>query len=273
MQWRRSNGQEFAAAMLLVGAALLLSSLFLGWYSMSLGSGSNFTAETFYPTSVQLWGSQGGSAYSAAASYSAIELGNTGMLYLAVAGLVVAGGLLGVTTAYLIWRSADPTPRLLALAGLRWRSSDRIPRGIVSALLVVTILLALAGPVAVAFAQPGAVCSDSNVLSTPFVLAYPNNTSGARLPCGWDMAMPYGIGYSFEWSASPGPQSSFFGTNNETGQVLSWGPSEGWYASLAGTAFLVLGALVYLRREQEPASGGSESQSDPTLTQRQVPPR
>lgn len=256
MQWRRSNRQDFAAALLLVGAALLFSSLFLGWYSTSLGSGSNFTAETFYPTTVQLWGSQGGSAYSVAASYAAIELGNTGMLYLAVAGLVVAGGLLGVTTAYLMWRGADRTPRLLAVRGLRWRGSDRTPRGIVPVFLVVTLLLALAGPVAVAFAQPGAVCSDSFFESTPFFLAYPNNTSGARLPCGWDVAMQIGqtSSYSFEGGISPGPQSSFFGTNNETGQELIWGPSEGWYISLAGTAILITGTLVYLRREHAPAS-------------------
>jgi hypothetical protein len=264
----------YAIIMTVAGSAALLSTLILGWYSTSLGGGSNVANETLFPTTVHLWGSQGGSPYSAIASYSAIELGNTGALYLAVTGLVAAGGLLGVTTAYLMWRGVDRTPRLLAQAGLMWRGANRTPRRVVSALLVITILLALAGPVAVAFAQPGIVCSDSVVVPTPFVLAqaYSNHTSGARPPCGWDMPTPIGQtpAYTFRLGTSPGPQTSFFGTDNETGQVLSWGPSVGWYLAMAASALLVIGAAEFGRATRRPELLQEKHQTNPDASD---PPR
>jgi hypothetical protein len=236
------------------GSGALLSTLILGWYSASLGGGSNLTGETYYPTMIQLWGSQAGSPYSLVTSYSAVEQGSIGILYLAVAGLVVAGGLTGATTAYLMWRGADRTPRRF-----------------VTALLVATTLLALAGPVAVAFTQPTIVCSDSVVVTTPFEVAFPNNTSGAKLPCGWDMATSSGgPNYSLEWGISAGPQSSFYGTSNETGQAFSWGPGFGWYLAIAATALLALGAVVYSRADR---SSGTSREKHGSEAGNTGPPR
>ncbi len=231
MHGPRQPSVFYAVITTVVGSALLVSTVILGWYSTSLGGGSNLTSETYYPTMVQLWGSQASGPYSVAVAYSTIELGSLAILYLAVIGLVVAGGLLGLITACQMWRG-----------------TVRTRRRFVSTLLVTTILLALAGPVVVAFAQPSIICSDSVVVTTPFVLAFPNNTSSAKLPCGWDMAMPNGgTNYSFEWGISPGPQTSFFGTNNETGQAHSWGPGIGWYLAIAASALLVVGAVEYGR--------------------------
>lgn len=231
MPGSRQPSVFYAVITTVVGSALLLSTVILGWYSTSLGGGSNLASETYYPTMVQLWGSQASGPYSVAVSYSTIELGSLAILYLAVAGLVAVGGLLGMMTAYRMWRGTIRT----------WRR-------FVSTLLVVTILLALAGPVVVAFAQPSIVCSDSVVVTTPLALEFPNNTSSAKLPCGWDMATPNGgTSYSFVWGISPGPQSSFFGTNNETGQAHSWAPGIGWYLAIAASALLVVGAVGYAR--------------------------
>jgi hypothetical protein len=257
----------FAVILIFVGSALLLSTVVLPWYSSSLAAGSNVANQTLCPATVVLWGTQGGNSYIALAFYSAVELRNTGVLYLVVAGLVVAGGLLGLRTAYLMRRGVDRTPRLLAEAGLRWGGIGRTQPTFVLILLGITIVLALSGPVVVAFAQPGVVCSDSIFApSTTFVLEHPNNTTLGSPRCEWEVAMPLGTSYSFEGSNSPGPQSSFFGTNNETGQtgqVLSWGPSAGWYLALAASALLVIGAAEFGRATRRPELSREKPQTDP----------
>ena len=254
MSGPRQPSVFYAVILTVVGSALLLSTVILGWYSTSLGGGSNLAGETYYPTTAQLWGSQAGGLYSVAVSYSTIDLGSLAILYLAVAVLVVAGGLLGTISAYRMWQG-----------------TNRTRRRFVSTLLVVTILFALAGPVMVAFAQPSIVCSDSIVVTTPFVLAFANNTSSAKLPCGWDMATPNGgSSYSFEWSFSPGPQSSFFGTNNETGQAHSWGPGIGWYLAIAASALLVVGTVEYGRASRASRTSREEHDADATAS---GPPR
>ncbi len=247
---RRRPARIFDAFILIAaGAALLLSTLVLGWYTITIGSGTFVAGETLYPTAVQIWGTGSGTSYSDAAAYSAIGAGHTGGLYLAVTCLVVAGALVGFLAAYRIRRDAD-----------------RSHRRLVSALVVLTVVLAFAAPVLVAVAQPDTVCADSIFVSTPLVAPPSNNSSAASLPCVGDVTTPGGQGSGYgHYSVGPaGPQGSFFGSSNETGEPLTWGPSIGWYIALAASALLAIGAVmfVYGRRATVPSQANPSPETN-----------
>jgi hypothetical protein len=230
---KRPPGFKTSTVLIVAGVAVLLSTLGLGWYATSYGTGRFVANETLYPTAVQLAGNQAdGSSYSDAVSFSAIGLDHTGALYGVVTVLVVFAALIGLVSAYLIRRD-----------------TTRSRRRQVSVLVVLAVLLAFAGPTLVVVAQPGAMCADSTGVQTPLVVDQPTiGTDSATLACSWDIAFPSSEGgYVYYGDHGPGPQSTLIGSNNDAGEPHSWGPSIGWYIALAASALLVIGAVAYLR--------------------------
>jgi len=225
-----------SSLLIAAGAALLLSTIDLAWYSSSLGGCCETNGETFYPTWVQVWDSGVEGTSSSGISYSSIQLVHTGTLYLVIAVLIVAGGLLGFSAAYAVRRTRGRAPR-------RW----------VSALVILTAIVALAAPGLVVVAQPAAVCADSVSTSAPFEAPPANMSTGGSLPCGWWIAYPNGNGGwgpGSLWS-TPGPQSSLLGGENLSGYWHSWAPSIGWYIALAASALILVGAVEYWRAERK----------------------
>ena len=150
----------------------------------------------------------------------------------AITALLVAGGMVGLSAAYLLRHGAS-----------------RPHRRIVPGLLVVAVLLAVAAPTVLVVAQPSALCSDFVAVGTPLLTSPSDNTSGATLPCGWDITTPLdpGPGFGHVSGSTPGPQSTFWGSENGTGEPHSWGPDVGWYVAWVAAAVLLAGALLHLR--------------------------
>jgi hypothetical protein len=221
-----------ALVLIIVGAALLLSTIVMGWYTTSVGNGSVRAGETLYPTTVRIWGTQGGETYAGPVLYPNAGLTHTGTVYLAITALLVAGGMVGLSAAYLLRHGAG-----------------RPHRRIVPGLLVVAVLLAVAAPTVLVVAQPSALCSDFVAVGTPLLTSPSDNTSGATLPCGWDITTPLdpGPGFGHVSGSTPGPQSTFWGSENGTGEPHSWGPDVGWYVAWVAAAVLLAGALLHLR--------------------------
>jgi hypothetical protein len=232
MAGRSPGTNGIAVPLIVVGAALLLSTIVLGWYTTSLGTGSSAIGETLYPTTVRIWGSQGGSTYSDAVLYPAAGMPHTGTMYLAITALLVTGGLAGLSAVYFMRTSGTHARRQL-----------------VSALVVLAVLSAVAGPTLLVVAQPGAICSDYVFVGTPFLTSPLNNPSGASLPCGWDITTPGGpgSGYGHVSGSTSGPQTSPWGSGNWTGEPHTWGPDIGWYVAWGATFVLLAGAVMHFQ--------------------------
>ncbi|MCI4365297.1 MAG: hypothetical protein L3K10_04460 [Thermoplasmata archaeon] len=193
-------------------------------------------------------GSQEGKIYADPAPFADVSLPHVGTLYLVVALLVVIGGSLGILAGYFIKKGASDARRRL-----------------VSTLLLLTVIIALLGPLLLVVEQPAAICSDSHPgSSTPLAGPPTNDTGGMSIPCSWDIVTPRvgGSGYGFDSGITPGPQSSFFGTDNVSGQHHTWGPAMGWYLALASSAILGGGAVTFYRSRAgrpEGTAGGASS--------------
>jgi hypothetical protein len=231
--------------LIVMGAVLLLSTLFLGWYITSVGAGGGTYGETLYPTSVQLWHYQGGNlSNSGGYLYSQVGLNHTGNLYLSVAVLIVVGGALGLLVAYRIRKRTDPRHRRLTVV-----------------LLVLAVVIGFTGPALVVLAQPTTICSDSIFVGTPLGTDFPHNSTGTSLPCGWDVVAPLGPGHSnsYIYGGTPGPQSSFIGSENGTGEPHTWAPYVGWYLAMLSSSFMLVGTLLYLRGERRTTAPARKS--------------
>jgi len=234
MQGEAPRRVGIAVVLLVVGSAVLLSTLFQGWFITGYRDPYGVFGETFYPTWVQLWGSSPRGSYSDWVSYFGLNLNHTGVLYSALTLLITFGTAIGFEAAYQLRPGVDPTPKR-----------------IVSSLVILAVIVAAAGPVAVTIAQPPATCADWMSASTPLVV--PSNGSGT-LPCGWDIYGPNGQGgYGAFSGSTAGPQSSFAGSENGTGYPHFWEPSVGWYLAWLATAFLLLGALLHFREAKKPS--------------------
>lgn len=200
--------------LLIVGMALLLVSLFVGWYVITAsGSGSSDGnsyavggTATYSPFSYVETLTCSGSSYcfsntTSTGAWSQGGSGSIGTLYDAVAAFVIGGIILGLAAAG------------LALAGGGRRS------GLVGVLAVIVILLAVLAPLVLLAAQPTVL----------------NGSSGNQ-------------------SSGSSPRDSFFGScsGSGCGQALasgttlsaSWGPSLGWYLSLGAVVPLLAGLFL-----------------------------
>jgi hypothetical protein len=248
MQGRPSLRSGTVMVLLVGASSILISTLFQGWYITGLGPGpgAGTLGETFYPMTVQVWGSPQGHSYSDSVSYVGLNLNHTGLLYTGVTALIVVAVAIGLSAAYLLRRDTDGTRKRF-----------------VCTLVILAVILASAGPALVTVAQPSATCADWVFAGTPLVV--PSNSSGT-LPCGWDIYSPNGHGgYQAFSGSTPGPQSSFFGSENGTGEPHFWEPSVGWYLAWLATAFLLIGALLFIRGVRK-APKDPRPRSDPEPT-------
>lgn len=210
--------------LLLVGVALLLISLFVGWYVVSETSsetvgGSTYTvnaSETVYLLNQQTlsFSCQGSSSCfqsgTSTGTYSQGSLTSLGGLYDTASGLVVCGAIFAAAAAF------------FALTGGRRRS------GWVTGFALVGLLLLLLAPTLVAVAQPSVLQSQGTITGS----ASPSHSffgSCSGSPCG----------------ASVAPGDPISG---------SWGPSVGWYLSLVAIVFLLAG-LFSIRGHRRALAG------------------
>jgi hypothetical protein len=216
---RRNQGPTSARSVaagivLFVGVVLLVSSLLIGWYSVTAratGSEQGTTAyvngtEVYYPLnqySLQL--TCAGSSYcpqneTETSSYSQGTFDSIGTLYDIVAAFVIGGFALGFC------------------AGVIAIASRRLGSRLVLGLALIAIILAVLAPTILMVAQPSVLSSQRG------------SSSG-----------------SGDWS-------SFFGScsGSNCGQSLvqgvglnaTWGPSLGWYLALSATAPLIAGLFL-----------------------------
>lgn len=204
---------RLAGVLAIIGALLLIVSMFLGWYTIQFnGSLSGVTTSgtenllpgSSYTSSTSCSGSQYCPASTSTTnSYSSTNQTSVGNLMMTTQYLLIGGFVLGLLGAILGFA-----------ASMKGRENWATPAMI---LVVLALLLALVTPVYVYAAMPGAFSSD-----TPSA----DRTNGS------------------------GPWSSFFGSSSSSGGgSVTWGGGIGW--DLAWGAFvLFLIAVVLLWRDR-----------------------
>lgn len=230
---RRRTGLV-GAILLFLGAVLLLVALLIGWYAVNVslhassggfsvsGSGAitfnlgNTLQEQY---SYSIGGVPFGSlSITNTTTYNQVHLNSTGQLYQAMQYVVLGGILLAFASGVLaVLPSSRPGLRRGALA-----------------LGIVALLLAVAAPVTVAVAQPGALRHDASGSGGGNLT---RNTSGP-----WN---------GFFGSCSGASCGAFAGGANGsafTNTTETWGPGGGWYVSLVGFVILLIG-VVFARRK------------------------
>ena len=208
------------AVIVLIGAILLIATVFMPWYTEQLKAttpvGTGTSTNNAYPATpsqsngIQCSSSGVGSCkYGSSSSYQTDRLNNTGNiaeagLFMLIIGFVV--GLVGAILAVL-WRG-NPKRGTPALA-----------------LAIIAMLLALLTPVLFAALLPGAQSSD-----------YPQA----------------------ERFVGSGPWSSFSGSSSGTLLTVpitfTWGPGIGWYLSFVAFVILLIGVVFLFLYRKDPAS-------------------
>ena len=226
-------------ALPLLGAALLLVSLFLGWYTSEITAttGGGYTnIETLNPMWVASSESTQGQSFSKLIGYPAANLPHTGQLYADVTLVVGLGALLGLAAGFF---------GVLG-KGVRFRA-------IVFATALAASGLAVAAPTALYLEQPTTICSEPQMTwnGPPPV----GNQSAPTPTCGWGQPCDT-QGCWTGASGPPGQESSFFGSDTSV-RDHTWGPSIGWYLSFLAAVVLAGGALVavYPLRPTGPRQG------------------
>lgn len=214
-------------ALLLVAVGMLLASLLVSWYGISVTSvadqgGSTVTltgADSLFPLNhveivVTCQGYAGCSLFnfSYGGTYAQSGQTNLGWLYGAIVGIVAGGAALGLAAA------------LLSLS--RYPGGAQLGRW----LALVAVLFAVLAPTVLAVAQPP-------------VLKMGAGTGGS----------------SAGNEGAPSAATSFFGRCSGTacgpgsaaGDSSLWGPSIGWYLPLVGAVPLLVGALLTNRGPKE----------------------
>ncbi len=252
MDRRTLRGKILSAGFMLAGAGLLLGTSVLDWYSSSIANGMDDANEAFSPFDVRISGDAGGYVYNELTTFSDVYLSHTGLLYLAVGGVVVGGALVGFLGGALILRD------------LR-----RARRPITSHLVFAAVVLAATGPTLLFVAQPAILCTDGPPISSGSGSSvYGNSTAWSQ--CLWSMPLWTGSNSEFAFfsDSSPGPQTSFFGSTpfevqGSQGYSHEWGPSIGWYLAVLATIVLVLGALKYRSATRAAGPGPDNVESKP----------
>jgi len=242
MPTRPTGVRRITSVLFWFGAAALLATLFLGWYTVS----SSAASQTFYVAGVAVEQSGSGGSTNQAASYSDEFLPHVGALYEIAGGLVASAAALGLGVGCLIW------------AG--WaRTRTRI----LFSIAICAVLLAALGPALLAIDQPAAACADAQGFSPPLGEILPQ-ASGNGPSCTWEFYLGDGNWYS-PGLGSSGPQTSFVGSTSQHGTTMTWGPGTGWYLALAGTAFYAVGVMLSSRKDEHPSSDEDASRR-PTIS-------
>ncbi len=220
------------AIIVLVGAILLISAIFLPWYSIQFSAsaggasvkatensypglpGQNGTVQTTYTCSgVPICPPTSTSSYQDSHLNSTGQVAETGF-FLLIVGFVVGliGAIIGLTSG---------------------RNAKRAGTAAVIGLVAMVIAVATFSLFAVAL--PGAIGNDS-----------PGHSGS-------------------------GPWSSFFGSGNQTffgisGASWSWGPAIGWYLTIGAFVVLLVGSIILFTSRKEPPSPAPTVFPQPTGT-------
>jgi hypothetical protein len=240
----RSREEKALLLLLGVGAALLLASLFVGWYQVQevARNGCTGISESLSPFWVSVSTTGSGCPPTETGSFTAAGLAQTGALY------SVAGALTAIACVL-----------AFSLLGLKWskRQSRRTSLFLLAVSIAALALGALA-PALIVTEQPATICRDEGVMNTPFEI--PGTASSGENPgiylnqnqpvapprCdGW--AFWTGNSYGWSWIGTSGPWNSFAGSNVSGSAVLSWAPSLGWVLDLGGVVLLIAGPVLSRR--------------------------
>jgi hypothetical protein len=246
---RRPISPRTAVGLLLtVGAVLVASTFFVGWYEVSVTNGSQSVSETFDLSGVHEASSgMGSSSGSYASSYAGAHLPGTGWLFVLVDALLVGAILVGLAGG------------LLVLLGGRRVSAKEV----LMIALLATVLCAVAPAVLLA-AQPPAVCGDAQHFPPPLSRAL--SGSASQSTCTWEFYLGGGT-----WSnpvGVAGPGATFAGQATQSGSVQTWGPGIGWIvaAFAAGTTLAAVPmALLYTRTADAQHLSGRKPSSESHL--------
>lgn len=218
----RSRKRRVAAAIVLVGAVLLIAALLTPWYSYESerqgGPSANFGTynATYYLDPPSAQGAIHYSCYGQGKcvsqnSYASAGQNSTGLVAGICFFLIAMGGLLGVIAG--IWG--------MLVRGAIGRTSPRL------ILAVLALLLGLAASVYFAAALPSAFSADQ-----PGLRSFYSD----------------GPWYRFSGSATfTGPYNGLFTLQFN----LNWGPLVGWYLSIAGAVLLFAGVVLLYRYGRE----------------------
>lgn len=233
----RKTGRLIGAIIVLVGAILLISAVFIPWYTLQVKTttpvGSSTENQNSYPglpsqTGTIQYTCSGGGSCPSSTSYSSAHENNTGAIaetgfFLLIVGFVI--GLIG------------------AILGVVWRGNARrvMP---VFAFAIIAMILALITPVLFMATLPGAISKD--------------------IPAATK-------------SVSSGPWSSFFGSTSYSpvsGYTinLTWGPAIGWYLAFAAFVILLIGVIFLFLNRREPAEPAPATVPAPAATPAPTPP-
>ena len=210
-------GRAIGAIIVLVGAVLLIASVFIPWYTETANftgpEQGSYTANSYPGLSNQ----NGTIQYSCSGtvptgcpsttSYKSMDLNNTGTLAQTGYFLLLTGFVLGLIGAIIGFASLSRPRRAIPAI----------------ALSVIAMLLAVATPALFALQLPTAIGNDS-----------PGHT---------------GTG---PWSSFMGSNTSQLGFGESL--KLTWGPGMGWYLAFGAFVILLIGAVVLARARKEPPS-------------------
>lgn len=222
------TGRTIGAIIVLLGAVLLIATVFVPWYTES-ASFSGPVAGSWTSNTYPGLADQNGTVQSSCSghpangcppsqtSYKGADLNNTGSLVQTGYYLLLAGFFLGLIGA------------IIGLAA-RKRPGGAVAAGAVA---VVAMLLALAIPVLFAVQLPGAISKDD----------------------------PTATG-SGPWSSFMGSATTNLGFGES--MKLTWGPTTGWYLAFVAFVVLLIGAIVLFGARKEPTSPAPTSVPEPT---------
>ena len=232
-----NSRRRVLGAFVLIGAGLLASTFFLGWYVIS-GQGSNpqtNATETLRLLSVSVTGSGGGNWNG---TYADAHLPHTGTIYLATALLVFGAVLIAAVVGTFLMFGGGGAGRRTVLA-----------------LSLLAVVLAAAGPIITATAQPAAICSDAHGFSPPLGSPGGNETIGGTT-CTWEFYQ--GSGGWYGPGQTTGPGDSFIGTSSQYGATQAWGPTAGWYLGIVGAVIMgTATALLAVSPKAIPSRGAN----------------
>jgi hypothetical protein len=240
----RSREEGALLLLLDIGAALLLASLFVGWYQVHEVNrfGCSGITESFSPFWVTVTTSGSDCPPSGAGTLQSAGLPQTGALY-AAAGILTA--IAGV----------------LALAPIGLKEAGRRSRRVSIALLALSARVLAIGalaPALLVMEQTSTVCHDEGVSQTPFEVPLGGPSPGAvniylnqsppappDLRNDWSFWTGSSPGSTWPvWFGASGPWNSFAGTNSSAGAALAWGPGFGLAIDLGGLALLAAGPVL-----------------------------
>jgi hypothetical protein len=221
------GGRMVGAAILLVGAIVLIAALFMPWYTVQVSASGITIDQNSYPG---LPSSNGTIQYTCSGlpsggqcphqtSYNTAKENNTGTIAEAGYFLIIVGFVLGLIGAILAFLSGNNARRARPAMTLA----------------IVAMILAIATVGMFAVALPTAIGQDS-----------PGHT---------------GTG---PWSSFFGSgNSSSFGFS---GGTLTWGPGIGWYLTIGAFVIFLVGMIILARARKEPASPAPAAAPPTTVT-------